>query len=813
MAKAHRNVVDVVAALDRSAQEALARGAFDEALARCDEALTRAEAVRDPRFAAVVVARRGAVHDEAGAPQEALGDLLEALDRLRGAGIVGRFEGVPTAKHYDPAATFGLQVGAGVAPLDVDLRRAVADRSLVPRLFLHVGNQYLLQPQEGHAVECYGAALRRKETARDPLLRAHLLTQRVIAHGGDRLDEATDFFNPASELEEALALLARFAPSERRNALLARAWVERLRGDDATAEATLREALPCFVDARDARGHARAAADLGNLLLRAGRREEGVSLLRGAVVEAAAHRVPVTAAYASWSLGRALREAGDADGAVAALEASLTAVESHRARLGTDPGKVRFLGSVAAVLEARVEALLDVAAGAPERLREALDASERVRARALLDMIEGRWRKAPRPSGAPPPPPESRRWTRLVFHALPSRTAVFVVARDGAVHGHVPSVGEDAVGSLVAAARAGLGAGRGGRGLTLRDASPVTFGAPPPTDAGRAALRAIAEALLHPLEPLLTPGETVVVEPFGALWLLPFAALPCADGVPFGARFPLLHAPSAAVLDELLAEPAGADTSHLRALLVGNPAFPERLTEGGRTIELAPLPGAEREVDAIAALFPGRCVVRKGAAADRATVEQEMGEFGVVHLATHGLAETREPLRSWVALAPPAGDDASRGLLDAKRLLESVLGRPRPLGDGAGLERWEPVDLVTLSACQTGLGALTDDGVIGLGRAFLAAGARAVLMSLWAVDDEATLALMASFYREYMACGDKAVALHRAAGALRASAAGDDPARWAPFIVVGAPDCALPRDVPEGSSPRQPPTLDTARGA
>jgi CHAT domain-containing protein/tetratricopeptide (TPR) repeat protein len=805
--------LEAVASLDREAQAALATGDHHRALARCDEAIVLVRPLNRPRVLAVLLARRGAICDLAGAPQAGLEALLRAIDVLRDDGLVQRFEGELGGKSYNPAATFGLQVG-GVAPFAADLRAAAADRSLAARLFLHAGNLYLVQPQEGNAAVCYQAGLERTETAADPLLRAHLLTQDAIARGGDRLDEASERFDASAAIGEALALFAPFDRSEARNALLARAWIQRLRGDDAAAEATLRGVLPRFEAARDRRGHARAVADLGNLLLRGGHRAEAIALLRDALDEATAHHVPVTAAYAAWSLGRALREAGDLAGALAALETSLASVEVHRTRLGTDPGKVRFLGSVAAVLEARVEALLDAAAADPSRLPEALAASERVRARALLDMLEGRWRKGPRAPGAAPPapPPASHRWTRLVCHVLPARTAVFVVTPDRVVHGHEAPLGEDAVAALVATARAGLGVEAGARGVVVRDASPVALGATPVSpDAGRSALRALSEALLRPVEHLFTPGETLLVEPFGALWTLPFAALPCADGVALGAHFPLLHGPSAAVIDELLAEPAGSDAAHLRAILVGNPTFPPLLREENRTLELRPLPGAEREVEAIAALFPDRCVVRTGPDAERAMIEQEMGDFGVLHLATHGLAETRDPLRSWVALAAPAGHDARGALLYAERVLESVLGRSHPIDDPSQ-ERWEPVDMVVLSACQTGLGRVTDDGVIGLGRAFLAAGARAVVMSLWAVDDEATLALMTAFYREYLACGDKAVALHRAAITLRGTV-GDDPSRWAPFIVVGAPDCALPRDVPEGSSPRQPPTLDPTRAA
>jgi CHAT domain-containing protein len=92
-----------------------------------------------------------------------------------------------------------------------------------------------------------------------------------------------------------------------------------------------------------------------------------------------------------------------------------------------------------------------------------------------------------------------------------------------------------------------------------------------------------------------------------------------------------------------------------------------------------------------------------------------------------------------------------------------------------------------LSACQTGLGQVSGEGVVGISRSFLVAGARSVLVSLWSISDEATVALMTSFYREYMGAGDKTRALQTAMKQLRSSAPElEHPRYWAPFIVIGA---------------------------
>ena len=90
---------------------------------------------------------------------------------------------------------------------------------------------------------------------------------------------------------------------------------------------------------------------------------------------------------------------------------------------------------------------------------------------------------------------------------------------------------------------------------------------------------------------------------------------------------------------------------------------------------------------------------------------------------------------------------------------------------------------MTLSACQTGLGQLSSEGLIGFTRAFLAAGARSLLVSLWRVDDESTETLMVNFYRKYLQHGNKGLALQHAMAETRQHY--PDPKYWAGFTLVG----------------------------
>ena len=148
----------------------------------------------------------------------------------------------------------------------------------------------------------------------------------------------------------------------------------------------------------------------------------------------------------------------------------------------------------------------------------------------------------------------------------------------------------------------------------------------------------------------------------------------------------------------------------------------------------------------------------------------------MVHLATHDYAYSTDARAraSFIALAPGDGHD---GQLSVGELL-----------DDAALQL--SADLVVMSACQTGLGDLKQaEGTVGLQRAFLAKGARSVLVSLWSVSDAATGILMRGFYHHWLRDRDrpsKAEALRRAQEEVRHTPGLEHPRLWAGFQLVGA---------------------------
>jgi len=295
------------------------------------------------------------------------------------------------------------------------------------------------------------------------------------------------------------------------------------------------------------------------------------------------------------------------------------------------------------------------------------------------------------------------------------------------------------------------------------------------SDAGAAGLREFSKSVLAAgLDRLLAPGTELVIVPHGALGQLPFAALTLpGDSLPLGIRNPLRYAPS---LRALRAAPS-TRVARRSALVVGNPTMPMARDERGGAHQLAALPGAEAEARWVADRLGAKALT--GTAATESVVRRGIGTAAIVHLATHGLAYgTESRVRdSYVALAPDSGQD---GLLTLGELLDD---------DALRLS----ADLIVLSACQTGLGETRQaEGTVGLQRGLLAKGARSVVVSLWSVDDAATMLLMERFYTHWLAPDGsalvtKAEALQRAQRDVRSHPRYQHPKYWAAFQLVGAP--------------------------
>jgi CHAT domain-containing protein len=289
----------------------------------------------------------------------------------------------------------------------------------------------------------------------------------------------------------------------------------------------------------------------------------------------------------------------------------------------------------------------------------------------------------------------------------------------------------------------------------------------------------------------------------GALQYGPFGALPL-DDAPALARFEVVSAPSASVIATLRRESGERSRPTRTAALFADPVFeasdprllaarpgktpatavapapPEALERALRSAHattrsaLSRLPFSSREADAIAALAPaGQTWKATGFEASRSAVtSQRLADYRVVHFATHGLLNTERPELSGLVLS----------LLDRAGHKQDGFLR---LHDVYNLKL--SADLVVLSGCQTALGKELDgEGLLGLTRGFMYAGAPRVVASLWQVDDESTAELMQRFYRGLLKDGrPPAEALRAAQLELAGHPRWSAPFYWAGFVLQG----------------------------
>ncbi|NER37933.1 MAG: CHAT domain-containing protein [Oscillatoria sp. SIO1A7] len=288
-------------------------------------------------------------------------------------------------------------------------------------------------------------------------------------------------------------------------------------------------------------------------------------------------------------------------------------------------------------------------------------------------------------------------------------------------------------------------------------------------------LQQLYQIAIEPIADLLPsdPEKPVIFIPQGELFLVPFPGLLDSEGKYLIEKHTILTAPSIqslALTGQNPGSQSGAASScannSCNALVVGNPIMPYKpgAPAGEERQRLNPLPGSEEEAQAIAEILGTKALV--GSLATESAIAVALPEADIVHLATHGLLDDIEGLGvpGAIAFAPETNND---GLLTSLDILAMNLN----------------ASLVVLSACDTGRGRLTGDGVIGLSRSFMTAGVESVLVSLWKVPDKPTADLMVEFYRQFARSGKKAASLRQAM--LAAKEKYPNPQDWAAFTMVG----------------------------
>ncbi|XP_048590697.1 tetratricopeptide repeat protein 28-like isoform X2 [Nematostella vectensis] len=305
---------------------------------------------------------------------------------------------------------------------------------------------------------------------------------------------------------------------------------------------------------------------------------------------------------------------------------------------------------------------------------------------------------------------------------------------------------------------------------------------PPPigsaeTQRGSGLLKELYRILIEPIEKELTQVEVVFV-PEGVTFMVPFGALQSPDGRFLAEKKAIRFGPSLTTLKLLRECP---EDKHFKrgVLVVANPrsnanVFTRR--NGADVVKsfhkrFANLPAASKEAIKIREILPDVTCLIEYQATKNAVMQSLKKGVGVIHIASHGDSQTGE-----ILVAPePRMDkhdiaEKEEYLLTMKEISSCQIN----------------ASLVVLSCCHSGRGQIRAEGVMGLARAFLAAGARSVLATLWTIGDNATLEFMERFYRHLASGLSTSASLKRT---IRDTISMNDkyshPYYWGAFVLVG----------------------------
>jgi CHAT domain-containing protein len=473
----------------------------------------------------------------------------------------------------------------------------------------------------------------------------------------------------------------------------------------------------------------------GNLLLAEGKPQDALLAFTTLLSESGGSDANYDRLWAHEGIGRADLALGQR---ARAREAYLQAVddsEKIRARFRSEEFKTGLFGDTQSVFEMAITLTVEVGDYA-----SAWSLSERSRARALLDVVRNRVDAGVNDrqlNGDVPGLDVVRNGlkpneTLVEYHNLEKSIIVWVIRNEG-LKGYTLPIARADMDAAVTDFR---------NAIVRRRATAITYG------------DKLYALLIAPLG--LRADDRLIIVPHGALHYLPFQALHGPDGFLIQ-RHAIALEPSASVAVQLATRERQV-ASNLVAF--GNPTIAPAYA----------LPGAEAEVRGIAPLF-ARQEVFLQSSATRVSFRENAPSGRVLHVATHAEADTIDPLHSRILLAPATQPADGPDSLLAKDIYNLKLNN---------------VSLVTLSACETGLGRIArGDEILGFTRAFFYAGATSLIVSMWPVADESSALTMRTFYSQ-LADGHEAIdAMRTAQLAVMQNSQFAHPFFWAPFDLMG----------------------------
>ncbi|BDA71623.1 TPR repeat-containing protein [Calothrix sp. PCC 7716] len=539
------------------------------------------------------------------------------------------------------------------------------------------------------------------------------------------------------------------------------------------------QALTILRELKNRNGEGKALGNLSNVYYRLGEYSKAIDYEQQSLKIAREIKNPQAEATSLNNIGLALYRQGNLRSAESTLFEAIKVQESLRGRL-KDSEKVSITDTQRGTYLTLQQVLV-----AQNKTGAALEIAERSRARAFVELLASRispdtQRILTSPTIAEIKQTAKAQNTTLVQYSITyddfkvqdkqetkeSQIYIWVVKPTGEVTFRKADLkplwqkDNTDLYQLVTTVRNNIGA----RGTPYRG---IQVSHNPDTTNTQNNLRRLHKILIDPIADLLPKNENdkVVFIPQGSLFLVPFPALQDASGKYLIEKHTILTSPSIQVLDLTRKQREAQKTPLQDVLIVGNPTMPSVAPKiGAQPQQLAPLPGAEKEAKAIGNLLNTKPLI--GNEATKAAVLERLPRARFIHLATHGIFDDVQGINSSIALAP-SSNNSGDGLLTAGEILDLKLN----------------AELVVLSACDTGRGKITGDGVIGLSRALISAGAPSVLVSLWSVPDAPTSLLMTEFYKNLQKNPDKAQALRQAM--LTTMKKNPNPVDWAAFTLIG----------------------------
>ncbi|MGB6014741.1 MAG: CHAT domain-containing tetratricopeptide repeat protein [Nodosilinea sp.] len=633
-----------------------------------------------------------------------------------------------------------------------------------------IGTAYFLLGQYDKAVEFHQQELAIALEIGHPWQEGAALNSLGLSYFGlGNYDKAIDFYQKSLVIAQEMG-----APQEEAASLGNLGLVYMILGENNRSINFLRQQLKIENGTNNRLGEANSLGNLGAVYANLGEYEHSFELLQQQLLISHEINSPLGVANSLNSQGVTYIGMARLSDAESVLSESIETYDSLRTGLSD--------GQLIAIADTQKKAYqnLERALVAQDKIGEALTITERGRARAFVLQLASRFSDAASQADVPPPSitdiQQIARGTNstlvtysqnfdqalYIWVVQPSGEIAFrsvefdgasdsgltinpITAIDGPVYRGATD--ESALSQLVADSRANFV-------VESSDTNPQQ-------------LKDLHKVLIDPIVDLLPtdPNAKVVFVPQGNLFLVPFAALQDDDGTYLIEKHTILTAPSIQVFGlaneaTLRLRSAGGGRSLgprsgngiANALVVGNPTMPTvwSPTASGDYTEsqLPALAYAGAEAEAIGNFLNVTPLL--GNQATEARIKQQLPTAQLIHLATHGLLDYGDPraygtldVPGAVALAPGNSED---GLLTSAEILEMDL----------------QAELAVLSACDTGRGKITGDGVVGLSRSLITAGVPSVVVSLWSVPDDATAELMTEFYRQLDQGQDKAQALRQA---------------------------------------------------